>query len=878
MRMKLLIAILAALCLFPVASRAEKVKKNVLYINSYHHGYRWSDNILEGVRSTLDESEFKINLQIEYMDTKKYAYDFSAKRLLPLFRDKFSREHFDVVIVSDNDAFNFALDHREELFPGVPIVFCGANDFKPGSIPNVTGVVENFPVADTLDLALRLRPEMDRVVVVGDSSTAGRTIRSQVESVMPFYEDRLDFEYWSDLSVKQVKERTARLPKNVFMFFIPYYITIDGRSYTSEEVVEAISEGSTIPIFTAWEFLLGHGALGGSLISGEQHGHLAAELALKILRGEKADNIPMVERPIGNYYFDYSVMKKLDVKESQLPKGSRIINMPKAFYELPKQLFWTIMIFMLVLVVVLVFLIYTIIERRRIEKRIKEQLAFQEILMDTIPQLVCWKDNGQRYLGANRAFGEFFGIEDPQQVMGQTDSEALPQREFAGWVGALDREVVRTRKALRKLKRRVKRNDGEEAWLELNKVPLFDPGGNVVGTLTTAENITKERDLEKQLIQSQKMEAIGTLAGGIAHDFNNILTSIINSTELAMGDVDPESLTGKDLDRVLKAARRGGHVVKQILAFSRPSQEGFRATDICEVVGEVLGLVKASMPGNIRINATENCDIPLVWADPTQLHQVILNLCTNSFQALRDGGGGELGIELQDIQLAEDEARAINLEPGRFVRLVIADDGPGIPGDILDKIFDPFFTTKGKAEGTGLGLAVVHGIVKGHNGGIRVSSEPNESTRFEIFLPVHDEIAEFQILGDMQAMQGQGRILFVEDDPDQLATTPRILESLGYRVTAVADVIGALELVAREEQEFDLVITDFDMPGSNGVELAEALMNIVPGLPVILVSGREDAVSAASGLSNIERIVIKPYDKTMMAQAVVAVLGDTEER
>ncbi|WP_245628661.1 ABC transporter substrate binding protein [Salidesulfovibrio brasiliensis] len=575
MRSILCTIFLFALCLFPAVSHAEKVKKNVLYINSYHHGYRWSDNIFEGIRSTLDESEFKINLQIEYMDTKKYAYDFSAQRLLPLFRDKFRNERFDVVIVSDNDAFNFALEHRDTLFPGVPIVFCGVNDLKSRSIPNVTGVIENFPIADTIDLALNLRPEMEKIVVVGDSSTAGRTIRAQVEAVMPFYEDRLKFEYWADLSASQVRERARQLSDNAFMFFIPYYITINGRSYTSEEVAEAISEGTDIPIFTAWEFLIGHGALGGSLLSGKQHGRMAAELALDILRGTPADKLPMVERPLGTYFFDYNVMNKLGVDESQLPDGSRIINMPKAFYELPKQLFWTIMIFMFVLVNVLIFLIYTIIERRRIEKRIKEQLAFQEILMDTIPQLVCWKDNDQRYLGANRAFGEFFGIDDPQAVMGKTDNEALPQREFAGWVGALDRQVVRTRKALRKLKRRVTRNNGDNAWLELNKVPLFDPTGNVVGTLTTAENITKERDLEKQLIQSQKMEAIGTLAGGIAHDFNNILTSIINSTELAMGDVDPESLTGKDLDRVLKAARRGGHVVKQILAFSRPSQEAF---------------------------------------------------------------------------------------------------------------------------------------------------------------------------------------------------------------------------------------------------------------------------------------------------------------
>jgi PAS domain S-box-containing protein len=866
------IVLMTAVC---AHAQLEKVKKSVLYINSYHHGYRWSDSIFEGIREALEQSEFKIDLQVEHMDTKKYDYDFSAERLLPLFRDKFRKDSFDVVIVSDNDAFTFALDHREELFPGVPIVFCGVNDFSIDSVKNVTGVVENFPVADTLDLALELKPYMDKVIVVGDRSTAGRTIRRQVEAVMPFFEGRLEFEYWSDLTLRQVLQRTEHLPPNAFLFFIPYYVTLDGRSYTSEEVVQAISNSSNVPIFTAWEFLIGHGALGGSLISGYEHGRLAAMLALRILRGENADEIPIIQRPQGDYFFDYNVMKKLGIKESQLPDGSRIVNMPKAFYELPKQLFWTIMIFILVLVIVLVFLTYTIVERKRVEKRIKEQLSFQEILMDTIPQLVSWKDSEQRYLGANRAFTEFFGIGDPQALMGRTDSESLPQRDFAEWAGALDRQVVRTRKALRKIRRNVQNGQGREAWLELNKVPLFDQNGKAVGTLSTAENITKERDLEKQLIQSQKMEAIGTLAGGIAHDFNNILTSIINSTELAMLDVDPDSLAGKDLDRVLKAARRGGHVVKQILAFSRPSQEGFRPTDIGEVVEEVLGLVKASMPGNIQISAELEKDVPATWADPTQLHQVVLNLCTNSFQALRETGG-ILRVELGGTDLDEEDARTVNLDPGHYLRLAIIDNGPGIPAEILDKIFDPFFTTKGKAEGTGLGLAVVHGIVKGHNGGIRVSSSAGKQTAFEIYLPLLDEGQDAPTALVEGLVQGDGRILFVEDDPDQLETTPRLLESLGYSVSPAADVMRALEFVAQAEEDFDLVITDFDMPGANGVDLAETLADIVPGLPLLLVSGREDAVAAASGLPNIKRVVIKPYDKNIIAEAVATVLSDAK--
>ncbi|MFN2353734.1 MAG: ABC transporter substrate binding protein [Desulfopila sp.] len=847
---------------------AAKRKKNVLYINSYHQGYQWSDEIFEGVREVLYNSRYKIDLQVEYMDTKKYLYEPVKESLYTLYSEKFVDEDFDVIIVSDNHAYNFVIEHRKRLFPGVPLVFCGMNDFESVDISsgNLTGVVENFDLPHTLNIARKLHPEKTRMVVVGDHSITGRSIEQQVYTMLEEYGKELEVEFWFKLSLDETKHKVERLAKDTFLFFTPWYQTIRGKFYTAEEVMEAIYDRSSVPIYTTWEFLLGHGTVGGSLLSGLHHGKMAARMALRIIEGEKVEDIPVVIEPVGTYKFDYEVMQKLNIDQSLLPPGSIIINSPKAFYEMPKELLWTLVVSFVLLVVIMIFLIFTMVERRKVQQKVYEQLAFQETLMDTIPQLVSWKDRTGRYLGVNQTYTEFFGIEASKKLIARTTTDVIADQEYVEWSDGADRAVVHEQKEFRKLRRKIIDYSGNLGWLEVNKVPLRDQAGRIIGILTTAENVTKEQNLEKQLLQSQKMEAIGTLAGGIAHDFNNILTSIFNSTELALGDVEQDSQTARDMRRVLKAARRGSEVVKQILSFSRPSKEGFRPTNLTMVCQEVLGLMEASLPSNIHVQTKISSSEVLVDADPTQIHQVILNLCTNAYHALKEHGG-TINVDVEEKLLVVDAAQTMNIAPGHYMKIVVADDGPGIVPEILDNIFDPFFSTKDITEGTGLGLSVVHGIVKGHRGGIRVQSSRDSGTCFEIYLPcggVKDR-EEKEVL--QAAHFASLSILFVEDEEDQLQSVPRILESLGHDVMATGDPEQAIRLVEEDGMEFDLVVTDYDMPSMRGTTLADRLA----GVPFILVSGRDDAFSASMPLKNIVKVLMKPYDKQDLQWALNSV-------
>lgn len=857
---------------------AENSNKSVLYLNSYHDGYQWSDTVLSGIRSKLAEGPYKIDLQIEYMDTKKFNIEEVIEDLLILYKAKFKNEKFDAIIISDDDAFDFILKYRDEFLPDVPLIFCGVNSLKKEelSMGNITGIVENFDFQNTIDIALKLHPNKNRMVVVGADDTTSIAIRDRIEALVPLYRGRLQVDYWVGFGLDEVQNKVQELPDDTFLFFIPYYQVLGDLFYTAEEVAAAIYEHSSVPIYSSWEFLLGHGVVGGNVISGFKHGRRAAEMMLETLGGQNADLIPVRLEVQGTYEFDFEVMKRLGLSMELLPEQSIIVNAPNPFYEVSREVFWVIIVAVCFLLIIVCFLGFNMMARREGETRIKNQLTFQEILIDTVPQLVSWKDVNGRYMGGNSSYAEFFGLGEKSNVINENTKAVISDDNYAQWSIDADRQVVEEDIELRRIRKKIIDISGAVYWLEVNKVPLRNQKNQITGVLTTAEDVTREQNLENQLFQSQKMEAIGTLAGGIAHDFNNILTSIINSTELAITDVEKGSLTEKDLTRVLKAAHRGGHVVKQILAFSKSTQEGFVSSNLGAVVTEVLQLIEVSLPSNVLVHSNIDTQLENIHADPTQIHQVVMNLCTNAFQAIGNKGG-KLDITLDKVNINSEESAILDVEEGTFVRLVVADNGIGLAPDMVGKIFEPFFSLKEKSQGTGLGLSVVHGIVKSHNGGVRVESTLGVGTTFEIFLPyiTRRNVAPIEKSG--KRSKRAGRILFVEDNPEQLITTPRILRAFGYTVDPVGDPKEAVAKVLANPELFDLVITDYDMPKLNGVEMLQIINTWAPDLPALIVSGREEALMASQDCVAVKKVMIKPYRKNDMNDAIISILSEEKE-
>ncbi len=388
------------------------------------------------------------------------------------------------------------------------------------------------------------------------------------------------------------------------------------------------------------------------------------------------------------------------------------------------------------------------------------------------------------------------------------------------------------------------------------------------------ERTQKLAKYERQLQQVLKIQAIGTLAGGIAHDFNNILFPIVGYTELTMDEVSEDSVAHKNLEEILKAANRATELVKQILAFSRQSDQERKPVKVQYIIKEALNLLRASIPASIEIIHNIDDDCNLVMGDATQIHQVIMNLCTNAYQAMQDKGG-KLEVILSEVDIGYEETiEKIGMQPGKHLQLTVKDEGCGMDASVLERIFEPYYTTKKQGKGTGLGLSVIHGIIKNHRGDITVASSPGKGTTFQVNLPIiEDAEAVIEFEPSNGAAKGNERILLIDDEEQIISMEQKMLENLGYQVTARTDSIEALKEFSKQPQNFDLVITDMTMPHMTGDELAQKLLDIKPDIPVILCTGFNEDITEEKALSmGIQKFVMKPVIKNDLATSIRTVL------
>ena len=453
---------------------------------------------------------------------------------------------------------------------------------------------------------------------------------------------------------------------------------------------------------------------------------------------------------------------------------------------------------------------------------------------------------------------------------------------------------------------------GEERIIAWHNTVLRDEAGNIAGSLSSGEDITERRraeealrkahdeldmrvrertrelqqaysrlkeeteerqQIEAQLRQAQKMEALGTLSGGIAHDFNNILAAVIGFAELLEGHTPKGSRDARHLGRIIEAGIRGRELVRQMLTFARKVEQEKKPLPLSSMVKETVKFIRATTPStiSIRVNAPNKA---LILGDPTQIQQVLTNLCTNATHAMREKGGS-LDIEVSDYSVSSLNGDTDRMEPGPYVKLSVRDTGTGITADIMDKIFDPFFTTKKVGEGTGLGLAVVHGIVKQHDGHITVESEPGRGSTFTVYFPQIAKGPEADEVRDDALPTGSERILFVDDEKALVEMGEDILAELGYEVTSRMNGREALALLKLDPSRFDLVITDQTMPEMTGIDLAKEVLTIRADMPIIMCTGFSHLVDADRAMAaGIRAFAMKPLTKREIARTVRNVLDE----
>ena len=402
--------------------------------------------------------------------------------------------------------------------------------------------------------------------------------------------------------------------------------------------------------------------------------------------------------------------------------------------------------------------------------------------------------------------------------------------------------------------------------------PLYIDG--IIFDITGRKQMEEERaQIEEQLRQAQRMEAMGTLAGGIAHEFNNILWIISANAEFALNILPEGNKVRNNLQRIEKACFRASDLVKQILSFSRQEKQAPRPSDIRPIVKETLKFMRSSLPTTIEIKLEIPSQLGMVRVDPMQIHQVITNLCANAFDAMRKEGG-ELEVSLADTELEQDtRPLPLGLAPGRYVRMRVKDTGLGMDQVVMKRVFEPFFTTKPVGKGAGLGLSVVHGIVQSYHGGITVDSEPGKGAVFDVFLPVIEDKPKIEVRTTKFVTTGKERILFVDDEVEIVKTAREILENLGYQVESENSPEGALRLFRERPDGFSLVITDMTMPRMTGEMLARELLGIRPDIPIIMCTGYGDLITGERAKeAGIKEIIMKPARISNVAEAIRRVL------
>ncbi|MFW6333711.1 MAG: PAS domain-containing hybrid sensor histidine kinase/response regulator [Desulfosalsimonas sp.] len=526
-----------------------------------------------------------------------------------------------------------------------------------------------------------------------------------------------------------------------------------------------------------------------------------------------------------------------------------------------------------------------ITEQHRTRRALKESEKKYRNILDTIEDGYYEVDLKGRYQFLNNSALKILRY-TWEGLEGKSYTDIIPEKEQSQVFETFN-YVYRTGRPLKAFHWRAVRGDGSECHLETSVSLSRDETGKTTGFQGIIRDITervqtrqKQRELEEQHQKAQKMESIGTLAGGIAHDFNNILFPMIGYTELAMQDLPPESEAYQNLEKVIKSSERAKSLVQQILNFSRQSaNEPAEPVYIQPVVKETLKLLKNTIPSSIDISSDIQEDAGKAVINLARMHQVIMNLCTNAYQAMEKLDSGRLRVELKQIEITEETSfHHHHLSPGAYICISVSDTGCGIPAEIQEKIFDPYFTTKSQEKGTGLGLSVSYGIIKNAGGTIRVDSEPGRGAAFYVYLPVAEESVEVVRTGDLRGAlpTGSGRILVVDDEQQIVELEKQMLESLGYEVIPRTSSIEAEQAFNYQPDRFDLLVTDQTMPNKSGLELIKSLREKRPDLPVILCTGYSERVSRKKTENlGIDAVLLKPISKNDLAVTVNNALDRT---
>ncbi len=849
----------------------------VLAIHSYHRTYVWEQTLEDNLDRKLHASDLRIAVFHETLDVLRISDQAFPVAFYDYLKSKYRTAPPDLIIVTDNAAFSFTVNYRDWLFGPVPVVFAGVNGFSPEQLlgeKGFTGISENPDMAATLKVAKGLFPSSRRIVVYGcwEQTYFGnlRLLRQAVNEMAP----PMALERKENRRLSSILGDVAKLPPDSLIVIVSRVLNDEGQPMSVIRSTELISAAASVPVISFWDFLLGHGIVGGKLISAAQQGTEAARLAVRILRSPPGTPLPAVEESPNRFMFDYRQLKRFGVKLDVLPPGSIIINRPLNPWRAHWRFLTLVVGSILLLVAIIVYLAFTVARRKRAEETLQQsEERYRSLVENTLDgYFICDLDSG-RFIFVNQRMCDLFDL-SMKEILSLTIWDIVHPEEHA---------IIRDR-----VKRRL---DGEEFGFDTNTyrgVRKF--GSEFQAEISTSlvvyrghpaiqgvlRDVTEKEELQLQLQHAQKLESVGRLAGGIAHDFNNKLMVILGFTEFILSEIEPEDPHYALLRQIMEVAMQSADLTRQLLAFARKQTIAPKVLDLNEAVLNTITMLRRLIGEDIRLVWNPAHGLWPVKMDPAQLDQVLANLCVNA----RDGitGTGTITIETSNVVLQRTHwAEHEEVAPGDYVMLTVMDDGCGMEKEILENAFEPFFTTKEVGKGTGLGLSTVYGIVRQNGGLVDLYSEPGDGTIVRIYLPRHGGKRlqrQRPETGPQAVACAQGEtVLLVEDEAQILTTCRMMLQKLGYTVLAESNAEGAIRTAKEHSGVIHLLLTDVIMPVSNGQELAEQITHLRPDTKVLFMSGYTAEVIVPHGVLDAGvHFIRKPFSLSDLAAKIREVL------
>ncbi|QKF65684.1 PAS sensor-containing two-component system histidine kinase [Arcobacter venerupis] len=707
--------------------------KEVLLIHSYHKGYIWTDDISRTIEKNFD-SHKNIELTTVYMDTKRIDDSTYLYNLSKLYKQQFEGRKFDLIIVSDNNAFDFMIKYHDYLFKNIPVLFCGINNFDKVLLGEndmykyMSGLAEEVDIEKNFELISHMHPNLKNLLIINDTSSTGSAIKRDLNPIIEKYQNRFNIEYTDNLEISNLQDKVSNLDKkNSVILFVLLFKDTTGKFFTHKQSFEEVRKVSQVPIYGLWDFYLHSGIVGGLLTSAVAQGETVSKMALEVLNGKKITDIPILEKSPNLYMFNYDELKRFNLDIPDYVENPIIINEPSTIYKEHSKFFIITILIILILSIIVVILRANIIRREKLELELSNRIEFDKVLLDTIPNPIYYKNVEGKFLGCNTSFASLVSS-SRNEVIGKTAFDFFPYK-VASENTARDKELLLTF-CTSTSEFTFYTASNEMKHIILNKAVYKNIDGSVGGIVCIMDDITERIQQKQFLIQQSKLAEMGDMIAAIAHQWNEPLVEL----SALVQDIQTSYLLKELKDDEVKEFVNDSMVQIKYMSrtlndfrnFLKPSTKKklFSISKSLSEINEIIG--KQVFYSNIKMNfnyKNENEEL-LVYGYENEFKQVLLNIINNAKNKIVDKNlpinkKGNININIQRCQ--------------NFNTIEIIDDAGSIDEKIINSIFEPYFTTK--ADGTGLGLYMAKIIIEEKMRGTINAKNDGDNVIFTIKLP-----------------------------------------------------------------------------------------------------------------------------------------------